>query len=174
VAVIASLADGAALAAAFEGADAVLTALGVTATSQDPTALLSANAGTVEQAMLAAGVGRIVIVNTMLTGKPGDPVSGPLRLFRWMPGRIGAGARELQAVVDALGQGALSQVRWTLVRAGLNAKGKDEPPVASADWAGAQNGWSPVSYNAMGRWMLQEAADNAFVHAAPLVSRRKG
>jgi hypothetical protein len=31
----------------------------------------------------------------------------------------------------------------------------------------------PVSYRAMGRWMLEEAAANEFVHAAPLVSRRR-
>jgi hypothetical protein len=38
---------------------------------------------------------------------------------------------------------------------------------------GAFNSWSPVSYGAMGRWMLEEAAANEFVHAAPLVSRRR-
>src|SRR5882762_1169028 len=40
-------------------------------------------------------------------------------------------------VIDALGRGAFSSLRWTLVRAGLNARGKDERPVASADWDGA-------------------------------------
>ena len=45
--------------------------------------------------------------------------------------------------------------------------------VASADWAGTSNSWMPVSYRAMGRWMLQEAAADEFVRAAPLVSRRR-
>jgi hypothetical protein len=67
VAVVTSLADRSALTAAFAGADAVLTALGVTTTSQDPSALLSANMDTVEQAMLDAGVDRIVVINTLLT-----------------------------------------------------------------------------------------------------------
>jgi putative NADH-flavin reductase len=171
VAVVASLADRSALAAAFAGADAVITALGVTATSQDRSASLSANMETVEQAMNDAKVDRIVIINTLLTSLPGRPASRLMRFFSWMPRKVGRGAREQQAVVDALGRGALSSVRWTLVRGGLNARGADEPPVASADWAGAHNSWMPVSYRAMGRWMLREAAANEFVRAAPLVSR---
>lgn len=173
VAVVTSLADRSALAAAFTGADAVLTALGVTATSQDRSAWLSANMDTVEQAMSDAGVDRIVVVNTLLTSLPGKPASGLMRFFSWMPGTVGRGARELQSVADALGRGAFSSLRWTLVRGGLNAKGSDEPPVASPDWAGAPNSWMPVSYRAMGQWMLDEAAVNQFVRAAPLVSRRR-
>jgi hypothetical protein len=123
--------------------------------------------------MLAAGVDRIVIVNTLLTSLPGQPASRAMRFFTWMPGTMGRGAREQQAVVDALGNGAFSSLRWTLVRAGLNSRGKDERPVASANWVGVLNSWSPVSYEAMGRWMLEEAAANEFVRAAPLVSRRR-
>lgn len=173
VAVVQSLADEAALADAFSGADCVLTALGVTATTQERTALLSANMAAVERSMLAAGVDRIIVVNTLLTSRPGQPASRAMRFFGWMPGTIGRGAREQQAVVDALGKGAFSSLRWTLVRAGLNSRGKDEPPVASRDWDGASNSWSPVSYGAMGRWMLEEAAANEYVRAAPLVSRRR-
>lgn len=173
VAVVTSLADRSALAAAFRGADAVLTALGVTATSQDPSASLAANMDTVERAMIDAGVERIVVVNTLLSSLPGATASRAMRFFSWLPGTVGRGAREQQAVVDALGRGALSSRRWTLVRGGLNARGSDEPPVASADWNGAQNSWMPVSYRAMGRWMLHEAAANEFVRGAPLVSRRR-
>lgn len=173
VAVVQSLADRPALTAAFSGADAVLTALGVTATTREPSALLSANMAAVEQSMLAAGVDRIVMINTLLTSLPGRPASRAMRFFSWMPGTIGRGAREQQAVVDALGNGAFSSLRWTLVRGGLNARGKDEPPVAAENWDGASNSWSPVSYEAMGRGMLEEAAANKFVRAAPLVSRRR-
>jgi hypothetical protein len=173
VSVVTSLGDRTALAAAFGGADAVLTALGVTATSRDVTASLSANMDTVQQAMLAAGVDRIVVVNTLLTSVPGKPASLSMRFFSRLPGTIGRGAREQRSVADALGRGAFGSLRWTLVRGGLNARGSDEPPVASADWAGARNSWMPVSYRAMGRWMLEEAAANEFVHAAPLVSRRR-
>ena len=173
VAVVTSLADRSALTAALAGADAVLTALGVTATSQDRSASLSANMDTVEQAMSDAGVDRIVMINTLLTSLPGKPASSLMRFFSWMPGNIGRGAREQQSVADALGRGSFSSLRWTLVRGGLNARGSDEHPVASADWAGALNSWMPVSYRAMGRWMLQEAAANEFVRAAPLVSRRR-
>jgi hypothetical protein len=173
VVVVQSLADRAALEDAFSGADAVLTALGVTATSQDRAALLSANMATVEQAMSAAGVDRIMVTNTLLTTPPGQPASRAMRFFAWMPGKVGRGAREQQAVVDALGAGAFASLRWTLVRGGLNARGADEPPVASLDWQGAANSWAPVSYAAMARWMLVESATNEFVRAAPLVSRRR-
>jgi len=174
VVVITSVADRAALAAALGGADAVLTALGVTPTSQDPSASLSANMGAVEGAMQDAGVDRIVVINTLLAALPGKPAGLLMRFFSRMPGRIGRGAREQQAVAEALGRGAFSSLRWTLVRGGLNSRGRDEAPVASADWAGATNSWMPVSYRAMGRWMLEEAAANEFVRAAPLVSRARG
>jgi putative NADH-flavin reductase len=173
VAVITSLADLSALTAALAGADAVLTALGVTAASQDRSASLSANMDTLEQAMSDAGVDRIVVINTLLTSLPGKPASPLMRFFSWMPGNTGRGAKEQQSVADALGRGSFSSLRWTLVRGGLNARGIDEHPVASADWAGAPNSWMPVSYRAMGRWMLREAAANEFVRAAPLVSRRR-
>ena len=173
VAMVSSLADRHALTVALAGADAVLTALGVTSTSRDRSALLSENMKTVEQAMLTAGVDRIVVTNTLLTSSPGKSATLLMRFFSWMPGTIGRGATEQQAVVDALARGAFSSLRWTLVRGGLNARGKDERPVASADWAGALNSWMPVSYRAMGRWMLEEAAADEFVRAAPLVSRRR-
>jgi nucleoside-diphosphate-sugar epimerase len=173
IALVTSLTDRATLTEAFSGAGAVLTALGVTSTSSDHSALLSANVATVEESMLAAGVDRIVVINTLLASPPGKPANRAMRFFSWMPGTIGRGATELQAVVDALDSGAFSSLRWTLVRAGVNARGKDERPVASADWDGALNSWLPVSYEAMGRWMLEEAAANEFVRAAPLVSRRR-
>jgi hypothetical protein len=173
VAVVESLGDRRALKDAFVGADAVLTALGVTATTHERSALLSANMAAVEESMLAAGVDRIVMINTLLTSPPGEPGSRILRFFMWMPGTMGRGAREQQAVMDALGSGAFSSLRWTVARGGLNSRGKDERPVASANWKGALNSWSPVSYGAMGRWMLEEAAANEFVRAAPLVSRRR-
>ena len=151
----------------------MLTALGVTSTSWERSALLSANMGTVEQAMVAAGVDRIIVTNTLLSSAPGRPAGLLMRLFSWVPGTIGRGATEQRAVVDALGRGAFSSLRWTLIRGGLTARGKDERPVASAGWEGALNSWMPVSYRAMGRWMLEEAAANEFVRAAPLVSRRR-
>jgi NAD(P)-dependent dehydrogenase (short-subunit alcohol dehydrogenase family) len=173
VAVVPSLADADALTDALFGADAVLTALGVTATSRDHSALLSANMDTVEDAMLVAGVDRIVLVNTLLSSPPGQAPSRAMRFFGAMPGTIGRGAREQQAVVQALGDGAFSCLRWTLVRAATNARGRNEAPVASTEWDGALNSWSPVSYACMGQWMLEEAAANRFVRAAPLVSRRR-
>jgi hypothetical protein len=93
--------------------------------------------------MLAAGVDRIIVINTMLASPPGKPASRAMRFFSWMPGTMGRGASEQQAVVDALGTGAFSSLRWTLVRAGVNSQGKDEWPVASADWDGALNSWFP-------------------------------
>ena len=173
MAVVTSLADRAALTEAFSGAGVVLTALGVTPTSNERSAMLSENATEVEGAMLAAGVERIIIINTLLVAPPGKPASRAIRLFSRVPGRIGRGAREQQAVVDALDRGAFSAVRWTLVRAGLNSRGKNEAPAAAADWPGALNSWMPVSYDAMARWMIEEATANQFVKAAPLVSRRR-
>lgn len=171
VVVVESLADGTALANAFSGTDAVLSALGVTATSHDRHALLSANMATVKESMIAAGVDRIVMINTLLASLPGMPASRLLRFFSWMPGNMGRGAVEQQAVVDALGEGIFASLRWTFVRAAINSRGSAERPVASADWPGALNSWSPVSYADMGRWMLEESVANDFVRAAPLVSR---
>jgi putative NADH-flavin reductase len=122
VALVTSLADRAALTNAFSGADVVLTAFGVTPTSDERSAMLSENAAEVEAAMLAAGVDRIVIINTLLVSLPGKPASRAIRFFSRMPGKIGRGAREQQAVVDAIANGAFSAVRWTLVRAGLNSR----------------------------------------------------
>ena len=173
VAVVQALSDRDALTAAITGADAVLTSLGVTATSCENSAFLSANMVTIEESMLAAGVNRIVIINTLVTSLPGHPASRTMRFLMWIPGMMGRGAHELQAVTDAIGNGAFSTLRWTLVRGGVNSRGKDERPVASANWDGALNSWLPVSYEAMGRWMLEEAVADEFVRAAPLVSRRR-
>src|SRR5690349_24556346 len=73
VAVVTSLADRSALTGAFSGATAVLTAQGVTAMSQDESALLSANMTTVEESMSAIGVDRIILINTLLAALPGKP-----------------------------------------------------------------------------------------------------
>jgi putative NADH-flavin reductase len=173
VVVVESLADRTALADAFSGTDAVLTALGVTATTSDRPALLSANMATVKESMIAARVDRIVMINTLLASLPGMSASRLLRFFSWMPGNMGRGATEQQAVVDALGAGIFASLRWTLVRAAVNSQGSAERPVASADWPGALNSWSPVSYADMGRWILEESVANDFVRAAPLVSRRR-
>ena len=171
VVIVQSLADVTALTDAFSGTDAVLTALGVTAATRDRSALLSANMATVKESMIAAGVDRIIMVNTLLTSLPGKPASRLMRFFSWMPGTMGRGATEQQAVVDALGAGVFASLRWTLVRAAVNSRGSAERPVATADWPGARNSWLPVSYADMGRWMLEESVANNFVQAAPLVSR---
>lgn len=171
VVVVESLADEAALTDAFSGTDVVLTALGVTTATHDRPALFSANMPTIKASMIAAGVDRIIMINTLLASLPGKPASRLMRFFSWMPGIMGRGATEQQAVVDALGEGIFASLRWTLVRAAVNSRGSAERPVAFADWPGAPNSWSPVSYVDMGRWMLEESVANEFVRAAPLVSR---
>lgn len=173
VAVVTSLAEKAALADAFRGADAVISAMGVTSASHDRSALQSCNMPTIEAAMQDAGVQRIVITNTLLSSAPGEAASLSMRFFSLFPGTIGRGAREQRAVVDALGNGAYSTLSWTLVRAGVNIRGKDESPVATAKWDSKINSWSPVSYRAMAEWMLDEAAANRFVRQAPYVSLGK-
>ena len=173
VVVVTSLANRAALTEAFSGADAILTAMGVTSTSSDRSALLSANMATVESSMTASGVDRILVINTLVTSWPGKAASWFVRFLSWLPGTMGRGATELQAVATALGDGAFSSLRWTLVRASVNSHGKDERPVASVEWDSALNSWLAVSYQAMGRWMLVEAAADEFVHQAPLVSQRR-
>ena len=118
VAVVASLADRAALDKAFSGADAVIAAIGVTSASCDPSALLSANMTAVVASMTVAGVDRIPIINTLLASAPGKAPSRAMRFFSWLPGTVGRGAAEQQAVVSAVGSGAFPSLRWTLVRAG--------------------------------------------------------
>ena len=144
VVVVTSLANRAALSEAFSGADAILTAMGVTSTSSDSSALLSANMATVESSMTASGVDRILVINTLVTSRPGKAASWFVRFLSWLPGTMGRGATELQAVVTALGDGAFSSLRWTLVRASVNSRGKDERPVASAEWDSALNSWLAV------------------------------
>lgn len=173
VVVVRSLADQDALTNAFTGTDAVIAALGVTATSFDSSALMSRNTAAVEASMLAAGVDRLLIVNSLLTNRPGAPASKAMRLFAMLPGKIGRGASELLAVADALGHGAFARLRWTLVRAGVNSKGIHERPAASHDWRGAVNSMTPVSYDALARWMLAEIIANDFIRAAPIVSRSR-
>jgi putative NADH-flavin reductase len=170
VVIVTSLEDADALTDAFQKADAVISAMGVTSASHDRSALHSANMFTVEKAMNAAGVDRIIITNTLLSAAPGQPASLSMRFFSLLPGTIGRGAREQRDVVDALGRGSYSKLRWTLVRAGVNARGKDVRPAASVDWDKRINSWRPVSYQAMGAWMLEEAAANQFVREAPFVS----
>jgi len=170
VSVVSSLAEKDALAEAFTGADVVISAMGVTSASYDPSALHSSNMSTIEAAMNDTGVDRIIITNTLLSASPGQPASLSMRLFSLFPGTVGRGAREQRAVVDALANGAYSTLRWTLVRAGVNARGKDERPVASAEWDKKINTYRPVSYQAMARWMIEEAAANEFVRRAPFVS----
>ncbi len=123
--------------------------------------------------MLAAGVDRLLIVNSLLTNRPGAPASKAMRLFAMLPGKIGRGATELLAVADALGHGAFARLRWTLVRAGVNPRGIHEAPVASDDWGSAVNSLTPVSYDAMARWIVEEIVANDFIRAAPLVSRSR-
>ncbi len=173
VEVVSSLTDEASLSASFKGADAVLTALGVTATSFDSTALLSRNMSSFERAMLRADVNRVVVMNTLLSPSPSQSAGFLMRLFSWLPGKVGRGARELNAVVDELGHGAFSILDWTLVRGGVNERGVEEAPVASLEWSQGMNSWAPVSYRAMGLWMLQEAVAGDFIKAAPYVSRRR-
>jgi len=173
VAVVTSLADQTQLTDAFRGADVVISAMGVTAATGDPSALHSANMAVIEASMVAAAVDRIIIINTVLSAAPGERASLAMRFFSWFPGTIGRGATEQQAVVNALGNGSYSGLRWTLVRAAVNGRGKDERPVASADWASKLNSWRPVSYQAMARWMLEEAAANEYVGRAPFVSLGK-
>ena len=173
VSVVTSLSDQEALTDAFRGADAVISAMGVTAATGDASALQSVNMSAIEASMLAASVDRIIITNTLLSNAPGERPSLSMRFFSWFPGTIGHGATEQQAVVNALGNGSYSRLRWTLGRAGVNARGKDERPAASTDWSSKLNSWSPVSYEAMARWMLEEAAANEFVRQSPFVSLGK-
>jgi putative NADH-flavin reductase len=173
VVVVPSLSDETALVEAFEGVDAVVTAIGVTPTSGDKSAFLSTNLHHIEAAMNEAGVDRIIIVNTLIAGVPSEAPNWAMRFFAFLPGRFGVGAREMQAVVSALGAGALSSIRWTLVRASVNARGKSQLPVASMSRAEVSM-TSPLSYKSMARWMLETAANGDFVGGAPLVSGAAG
>ncbi len=92
VLIVTSLADRVALAEAFSGAEAVLTTMGVMSTSRDSSALLSANMATVEASMTAAGVDRIVVINTLIMSAPGKDASRAVRFFSWLPGTMGRAA----------------------------------------------------------------------------------
>ena len=93
--------------------------------------------------------------------------------FGWRFGVANAARRPWLAVIQiaSLSIGLMALLTLTVVRGGLNSRGKDVPPVATNDWPDARNSWMPVSYAAMARWMVEEATANRYVHAAPLVSR---
>lgn len=173
VAVVPNLAATSDLAAAFAGADAVISAIGVTGSSNDSAALLSHHMKSLAEALKTAGVDRLLLISTLLTSPPGKPPTWPMRFFSRFPGNVGIGAREMLAVAGAIGQGALAGLRWTLVRAGVNSKGKNEPPLALREYDKKLISLQPVSYHAMARWMIEEAAANHFVCEAPAVSRKK-
>ncbi|KAI8894784.1 hypothetical protein BC833DRAFT_196810 [Globomyces pollinis-pini] len=171
VVTVASLSDKIALTDAFKGTDAIVTATGATSSSSDETSLLSKNFKTLEESMVDAGVNRIVIVNSIAIASPGEEQSLFGKFMSYIPGVMGIGATELMDVSRALGNGALSSVDWTLVRAAVHQTGVDEEPAAALDWSDKKNSYSAVSYKSMGKWMLQEAFTREFVKKAPLVSR---
>jgi nucleoside-diphosphate-sugar epimerase len=175
VVVVTSLGDRAALADAFRGTEAVLSANGPTSTSSDPSAFFSSNFTAIEGACHDASVSRVVIVNSIASKKPGGASSFMhwiFPLFEWVPGPMGVGVAEMRNVVTGLDAGALGSLDWTLVRAAVNGRGENVAPVAARDWTpDTKNSVSPVGYEAMGRWMLEEAHDRKWVKEMPLVSR---
>ncbi|KAI8618787.1 hypothetical protein BC830DRAFT_1165906 [Chytriomyces sp. MP71] len=173
VAVVTSLADVSALTEAFGGCEAVLFATGVTGTSSDATALLSRNMAAVEEALKASGVDRVLVSSSLLASAVGEPSSFLINAFSWLPGKMGAGAMEFKAVSAALGEGTWKELKWTLVRAACYPSGAEEDAVAAENWNAGLNSYMPVSFKAMGRWMLQEAAESHFIRLSPLVSRKK-
>lgn len=174
VVVIDSLADAEKLVKAFSGVDAVISAVGVTATSNDSSAFLSKNLKGLASAMKTAKVDRLILINSLACSPPGEPASLPVRFFSLFPGNVGQGAREMQAVVDAIAEGQLADIRWTLIRAGVNSKGKHVPPIASDHYNKKTQTLMPVSYKSMAKWMLEEVEKNLFVNAAPAVTRGRG
>lgn len=175
VVVITSLADRAALRDAFRGTQAVLSANGPTKASCDSSAFFSTNFDAIEGACNDANVDRFVIINSIAAKKPGGASSFMhwiFPIFAWVPGSMGKGVEEMRNVVKGLGDGAMSSIRWTLVRAAVNGVGEKVPPYASADWTpDSRNSMSPVGYEAMGYWMLEEAHDCKWVKQMPLVSK---
>lgn len=81
VVVVKDLADENALKDAFTGNQAIITATGPTATSNDSTSLLSKNMDSVSAAMKACSVSRLVIVNTIISNAPGQPGSWVMTIF---------------------------------------------------------------------------------------------
>lgn len=171
VVVVSSLTDEAALQAALTGVDALLVVSGVTGSTIDEAALVSKNLGHVAKAMVSAGVRRVLLISTLILAEPGQPPSMPTRFFSQFPGVVGAGMSDMQGVADEINRGVLSGLDWTLVRAGVNAAGADVRPRATMSWQ--EVSYLAVSYRAMARWMLEESVENAFVQAAPLVSRAR-
>jgi putative NADH-flavin reductase len=173
VLVIKNLSDTYKLTEALLGAEAVISAIGVTSTSNDPSSFLSNNLQSLTSAMKKSKVDRLIIISSLACSPPGLPTSWPIRFFSLFPGNIGKGAREMQAVVDNITKGQLTDLRWTLVRAGVNSKGKNETPLACIQYDNKKQILMPVSYKSMARWILEEVIKNEFVNLAPAVTRRK-
>ncbi len=52
----------------------------------------------------------------------------------------------------------------------IDGQSPDAAPGVSLDWNEGKNSWRPLSYQSMGRWMLEEAAANRYVRRSPFVS----
>ncbi len=97
--------------------------------------------------------------------------SRPFPRYVAVIGAAGGLGQGILSICRAEGIGFTAIVRSRPERVNEVPAGSRVAVVASRGWDGALNSWFPVSYCAMARWMLGEAAANQFVREAPLVSR---
>ena len=128
----------------------------------------------IEQSMLAVGVEIAIIAHQYTATSYRQPASLAMRFFMRMPGTLGCGARDQQAVADALGKGVFLASMDPLPVPDSNSRLTGRAPRGFKDGTVPSIPGRPASYEAShGRWTLEEAAPMN-LRAAPLGARECG
>jgi nucleoside-diphosphate-sugar epimerase len=161
--------DAEAISRAVSGSDAIISTLGPGA--RQIGAALSNGIGTIMHAMEDHGVQRIVMLSTV-------SVRDPLDMPEWRRDTLVSLIRLLfRSSYDEILRMALvlrsSPLRWTLVRVPiLTNRPKRERGVSG--YAGAKSLRLFISRADLAWFLLKEAEEPKFVHAAPMVSTLRG
>jgi putative NADH-flavin reductase len=120
--------DAGAVAAAIDGADAVLSALGVPF-ARAPVSVYSGGAANIIAGMRAAGIKRLACVSSSVLGPPAEPLGGFIfeKIIQpYVVGKLGRTVYDDMRRMEAIVSG--SDLAWTIVR----PSGLFEAPAVSA------------------------------------------
>jgi uncharacterized protein YbjT (DUF2867 family) len=153
--------DAAAVAAAIEGQDAVISTLGNNRSMKNAPPCADGIRNIIA-AMKAAGLKRLIALSAYGTG------GAPLGLFGWILSTLLAAVqRDKEAMEHLLEQSGLD---WTAVRSpALYAKPKDAPLAAATDIV--LEGMASISTAEQGRWIVDELTACRFVGKKPIIYR---
>lgn len=152
------------VAAALDGVDAVIQALGVPARElRRPVSLFSSATRVLVPAMEQAGVRRLVAVTGFGAGDSRDAIPCPGRVpFRMLLGRAYDDKSEQERLIRE------STLDWTVIRPGILVPGpgcgRARVLVEPSSWRGGL-----ISRADVARVLVRELGDDPHIHAAPVV-----